>query len=132
MTTKEQKEKILDEILGQSQVQLNVRIPVRLRVRMEEFLQYQERPLADRIPESEDWPTSMQALVKAAVEDYLARRPLKTRTGSNKSRKPKPEVRPRNIIPAPNSQEAIAQRRQEEKKRQAEEARRIQEERGHT
>lgn len=120
------KKDILDSLLNQSTVQVNVRLPVRLRARMEEFLQYMERPPAERVPDSVPkwdkeaeaqiggWPTSNQALVQAAIEEYLAHRPLKTRTGSDlkrnpdhpKRKKPKPKIKPRST-----SQEARTKNR---------------------
>lgn len=89
-------------------VQLNVRIPLGLRMRLDRFLDYMELPEEDRSKASVDnnWPSSLQELVRQALEEFLATRNLKQRPG--KDPKPpadtsqvKPKVRPKSDKPEP-------------------------------
>lgn len=76
--------------LGKSEVQVNVRIPLRLRIRMDEFLDYMSEPSSKRSVESEDWPDSLASLVRTAIDEFLLSHPQNPRrqnkTGPRKPR----------------------------------------------
>jgi hypothetical protein len=94
-TIPKKNQKIIEGLLSSSTVQVNVRLPIKLRARMEEFLQYVDQPSEHRVPDSDNWPTSIQGLVQSAIEDYLALHPLETRRGAARPRRPKPKIKPK-------------------------------------
>lgn len=78
------------EYLDRATVQVNVRVPLRLRQRIDEYLQYMDLPIEKRAPETDDWPTSLGGLVQEAIDNFLVTHPRQLRRGPNV--KPKPEV----------------------------------------
>lgn len=71
----------LDEL-----VQINVRIPLRLRIRIDKVAEYAKRPRKERPESTYNWPSTVQGVVQEALEEYLARHIVKEKSGP----KPKP------------------------------------------
>lgn len=90
------KERTPSKSAYQGTVQMNLRIPVRLRERLDEFLQYMELDLRQRAPRTEDWPSTLTDLTVQALNDFLATHEKEVRTG------PKPKA-PEPITPKPHT-----------------------------
>lgn len=71
-------------------VQLNVRIPLQLRIRMDQFIDYNQQPDSERSQEAVDnnWPSTLQELTTQALQLFLATHPIKQRRGPKPGRKP--------------------------------------------
>ncbi len=52
--------------------QLNVRIPLRTRARLDKYQDYMQRPEVDRPPHTIDWPQSLAAIVREALDEWLS------------------------------------------------------------
>lgn len=88
MPSKEIQEELDYKYLEQSYVQLGVRIPALLRVRIDRYLRFMELPLTRRLAESEDWPNKVTDVVIEALEGFLVSHPQHERRGPNKKAKP--------------------------------------------
>lgn len=75
-----------EKYLESAQVQLNFRIPLRLRMRVDKYTEFMRLPISRRPPHTEEWPSTMTGLVTVAIEEFLANHPLVFRTGPNKPR----------------------------------------------
>lgn len=69
--------------LESAQVQLNVRIPLRLRAELDKYLDYMKSPEHRRPPETTYWPSSSTAVVAEALQQFLDNHAQKKRTGPN-------------------------------------------------
>lgn len=71
----------LDEL-----VQVNVRIPLRLRIRIDKVVEFSRRPRKERPESTYNWPSTVQGVVQEALEEYLSSHIVKEKSGP----KPKP------------------------------------------
>lgn len=65
-------------------IQMNVRITVRSRSRLEAYIKYMDRPSTDRPSNTEDWPTTIQGVIQDALDKFLATHPLREKSGPEK------------------------------------------------
>ena len=72
------------------QVQLNTRVSVELRVRMEKYLEYMDKPAAKRPESTEAWPSTIVDMIEDALTTFLADHPLQMKKGP---RSPKRKVK---------------------------------------
>ena len=61
-------------------IQLNVRIPVKLKAELIKYVQYMEQPEGRRPTETEDWPDSLSAVARQALEHFLYTHPRHKRS----------------------------------------------------
>lgn len=66
----------LDEL-----VQVNVRIPLRLRIRIDKVAEYAKRPQKERPESTYNWPSTVQGVVQEALEEYLASHIIREKSG---------------------------------------------------
>ena len=67
--------------LESAAVQLNTRIPLYLKVSLDEYLAYMKLPESRRPNDTHDWPTSIAGVVQRALREYLDGRSLAERRG---------------------------------------------------
>ena len=65
----------------QPALQFNVRISIRLRRILDEYLEYMDQPLSKRPPETEDWPDNLTEIANDALTNWLAEHPRHPRKG---------------------------------------------------
>jgi len=94
------------ELLNRAMVQVNVRLPVRLRDRMERYLQGMDMPSQKRAPETEDWPDTMQGLVAQAVDEFLLTHKPEGRKGPD-AKPPLTKQQKAKIKPAPEPRKPV-------------------------
>lgn len=82
----------LSEPIFDQMVQLNVRIPMRTRVRLEQYQEYMELPESERPESTIDWPISLAAIVREALDEWLAEHPKERRRGGRKGEPKPPKV----------------------------------------
>lgn len=82
--------KLSDPIFDQM-VQLNVRIPLRTKARLEAHIEYLEDDSIPKPDETIDWPHSLAGIVREALDDYLASRPNLQKKGQEKGTPRPPE-----------------------------------------
>ncbi len=104
MPTRKPPKELDPAYLERAFVQVNVRVPLNIRVRADEFLEFMGTKNTRRPKGTEDWPRSLSGLVITALDEYLDSHPTKERTGPDKKEdyrrirttvskiKPKPEV----------------------------------------
>lgn len=66
----------LDEL-----VQVNVRIPLRLRIRIDKVADYAKRPRKERPESTYNWPSTVQGVVQEALEEYLSSHIIREKSG---------------------------------------------------
>lgn len=66
----------LDEL-----VQINVRIPLRLRIRIDKVAEYAKRPRKERPESTYNWPSTVQGVVQEALEEYLSSHIIREKSG---------------------------------------------------
>ncbi len=69
------------EFLKRAHVQLNTRIPLNLRVRLDQYQEYMKQPFLERRKETQDWPSSLAGIVVDALNTFLRDHPQRLRTG---------------------------------------------------
>ncbi len=62
-------------------LQFNTRVSLRIRRNLDDYLEYMKRPLRQRPPETEDWPTNLTSLTNEALEIWLAEHQRRLRKG---------------------------------------------------
>ncbi len=67
--------------LESAAVQLNTRIPLSLKVALDEYLAYMKLPESRRPNDTHNQPTSIAGVVQRALREYLDGRSLKERSG---------------------------------------------------
>jgi hypothetical protein len=70
-----------EEYMSQAMVQISFRLPLRLRMKLDAYLQAMDRPATQRSEESQDWPKTLQATINRGLEDFLASHVPKNRSG---------------------------------------------------
>jgi len=66
--------KLTDPIFDKA-VQLNVRIPLRTRARLDRYMDYMSNQSVQRPHDTLDWPSSLAAIVREALDDWLLAHP---------------------------------------------------------
>lgn len=61
-------------------IQMNVRIPVRLKSELMKYLEYMGQDEGRRPTETEDWPDTLSAVARQALEHFLYTHPRSKRT----------------------------------------------------
>lgn len=82
MTTEEMSA-LPDSVLDQ-QIQLNSRVTIRTKAKLDAYIQYMDRPETDRPSETHDWPHTIQGTLEQALIEFLAKRPLRDKSGPAK------------------------------------------------
>jgi hypothetical protein len=65
----------------QPALQFNVRISLRIRRNLDEYLEYMSLPLEKRPPDTEDWPDNLTQIANDALANWLAEHPRHPRKG---------------------------------------------------
>ena len=85
----------LREPIFDQMVQLNVRIPMRVRVRLDQYQEYMNLPEDQRPPDTIDWPITLAGIVREALDEWLASHPKNLRKGGKGARPPAAETKPK-------------------------------------
>ncbi len=91
MPTRKPTKELDPQYLERAFIQVNVRVPLHLRLAVDEFLAFMSSGNTRRPKGTEDWPKSLSGVVILALEEFLDRHPTKERTGPNY--KPKDYIR---------------------------------------
>lgn len=62
-------------------VQFNTRVSIRMRSTMDDYMDYMQKPLDSRLPESENWPNSIVDIMDDALTTFFADHPQRPRKG---------------------------------------------------
>lgn len=100
MPQRKQPKEIDPAYLERAFIQVNVRVPLHLRLRIDEFLTFMEGDNPRRPNEADDWPKSLAGLVMESLEDFLDSHPLKERRGPDRRPKDYTKVKDRSKIKA--------------------------------
>lgn len=74
-----------EDYLESAMVQISFRLPLRLRLQLDKYLQWMNSHAASERPTiSEDWPRTQQATIGRALEDFLASHMPTERRGPDK------------------------------------------------
>ncbi len=93
MPTRKPPRELDPEYLERAFVQVNVRVPLGTRARLDDYLDYVSEPEHRRPANTAYWPESLSGTVIAAIEDFLDRHPLTGKRGPTGKHKPKDYIR---------------------------------------
>ncbi len=84
MPTRKEVKELETKYLERASVQINTRVPLLLRIELDEYLQFMEKPESRRPNVSHDWPKSISGVLNEALEQFIEAHPLKERAGPEK------------------------------------------------
>ncbi len=84
MPTRKPPRELDPEYLERAFVQVNVRVPLGTRARLDDYLDYVSEPEHRRPEASAHWPTSLSGTVIAALDEFLEAHPLTGKRGPTK------------------------------------------------
>lgn len=76
----------IDASVLDQKVQINTRVPIRLRMHLDQYRKYMERPETERPQQTHDWPRTVEEIVSQALKEFLAKHPQKERPGPERAR----------------------------------------------
>jgi len=79
----------LSDPLFDKPTQLNVRVPLRTRARLDEYLEYIQGEWPQKPVHTLDWPRGVSEVVREALEAWLADHDVQARKARKKEAKPK-------------------------------------------
>ena len=84
MPTRKPPEELDPKYLERAFVQVNVRVPLYVRARLDSYLDYVSEPLHRRPDNTAHWPTSLSGTVIVAIDEFLDSHPLEGKRGPTK------------------------------------------------
>lgn len=93
MPTRKPPKELDPEYLERAFVQVNVRVPLRLRAMVDDYLDYMSQPDHRRPPTTASWPSSLSGTVIIALEEFLINHQLDGKRGPTAKHIPKDYIR---------------------------------------
>ncbi len=84
MPTRKPPKELDPSYLERAAVQLNTRIPLSLRLEIEEYLDFMSKPEHRRPANTSVWPTSIAGLVARSIEEFLRSHPTTNKRGPDR------------------------------------------------
>ena len=84
MPTRKKVKELETKYLERASVQINTRVPLLLRIQLDEYLIFMEQLESRRPNPSHDWPKSISGVLNQALEEFIDAHPLKERAGPEK------------------------------------------------
>ena len=93
MPTRKPPRELDPEYLERAFVQVNVRVPLGTRARLDDYLDYVSEPEHRRPEASAHWPMSLSGTVIVAIDEFLNTHPLEGKRGPTAKHIPKDYIR---------------------------------------